>query len=233
MGAEDYIADLEAVSRRKSAAYSCPMPPFAVVDRAALTRRGRRLEYVTLAWNALEGVVAITAGAIAGSVSLTAFGIDSVIELTSGAALLWRLAADSDAELRERNEKRALRIVGVCFLALAVYIVFESGSDLWLRRSPGRSWPGIVLACASLIAMPLLSRAKRRVARQLGSAAMRADAKQTEFCAWLSGILLAGLVLNAAFGMWWADPGAALVMVPLIVREAVEALRGEQCSDCR
>ena len=188
---------------------------------------------MTLTWNALEGVVAISAGAISGSVSLTAFGVDSVIELTSGAALLWRLAVDSDAELRARNERLALRIVGVCFLALAVYILLESGTDLWLRRSPERSIPGIILACASLIAMPLLSRAKRTVARQLDSAAMRADAKQTEFCAWLSGILLAGLVLNAGFGMWWADPGAALLMVPLIAREGVEALRGEHCGDCK
>lgn len=205
------------------------MPPLASVDRAALARRGRRLEYLTLAWNALEGAIAITAGAIAGSVSLTAFGIDSLIELTSGAALLWRLAVDSDVELRERNEKRSLRIVGVCFLALAVYIVFESGTDLWQRRAPERSLPGILLACASLIAMPLLSRAKRRVASELGSAAMRADAKQTEFCAWLSAILLAGLILNAAFGFWWADPLAALLMAPLIAREGVESLRGDHC----
>lgn len=210
------------------------MPPLAASDRATLARRGRRLEYVTLTWNALEGAIAITAGALAGSVSLTAFGIDSLIELTSGAALLWRLAVDSDVELRERNEKRALRIVGMCFLVLAVYVVFESSTDLWRRRAPERSWPGMVLACASLIAMPLLSRAKRKIARQLESAAMRADARQTEFCAWLSGILLAGLLLNAAFGMWWADPAAALLMVPLIAREGVEACRGEHCSsDCR
>ena len=195
-------------------------------------QRGRKLEYLTLGWNTLEGLVAIAAGTIAGSVSLTAFGLDSVIELTSGAALLWRMSVDSNEELRERNEKRALRIVGACFLILTAYIVYESGSDLLFHRTPERSIPGIFLACASLVAMPLLSRAKRRVARQLNSAAMRADAKQTEFCAWLSGILLAGLFLNAAFGMWWADPAAALVMSPLIVREAVEALRGEHCSDC-
>jgi len=209
------------------------MPSIAVADRAALARRGRKLEYVTLAWNAIEGVVAITAGAVAGSVSLTAFGIDSVIEITSGAALLWRMAVDSEAEWRERNERRALRIVGFCFIALAAYIICESGSDLHFHRAPERSIPGIVLACASLIAMPLLSRAKRRVARQLDSAAMRADAKQTEFCAWLSAILLVGLVLNAALGLWWADPAAALLMVPLIAREAMEALQGEHCSDCR
>ncbi len=232
MSAEDYIADLEAVSRRKSGAYSCPMPSIAAGNRAALARRGRRLEYVTLAWNALEGAVAITAGAIAGSVSLTAFGIDSFIEITSGAALLWRMAVDSEAESRERDERRALRIVGLCFVALAAYIIYESGSDLLFHRAPERSITGIVLACASLVAMPLLSRAKRRVARQLDSAAMRADAKQTEFCAWLSAILLAGLVLNAVFAVWWADPAAALLMVPLIMREGVEALRGDHCGNC-
>jgi divalent metal cation (Fe/Co/Zn/Cd) transporter len=208
------------------------MPAIEDAARLALVQRGRKLEYLTLGWNTLEGLVAIAAGTIAGSVSLTAFGLDSVIELTSGAALLWRMAVDSDAELRARNERRALRIVGLCFIALAAYIVYESGSDLLFHRTPERSIPGIFLACASLVAMPLLSRAKRRVARQLNSAAMRADAKQSEFCAWLSGILLAGLFLNAAFGMWWGDPAAALVMSPLIVREGVEALRGEHCSDC-
>jgi len=201
--------------------------------RLALVARGRQLEYLTLGWNALEGVVAIAAGVMAGSVSLTAFGIDSVIEVASGGALLWRLAVDSDVELRGRNEKRALRIVGLCFIALAAYTAYEAGSDLWLRRAPERSLPGIVLACASLLAMPLLSRAKRKVARQLESAAMRADAKQTEFCAWLSGILLAALGLNAVFGLWWCDPAGALAMVPLIAREGVEALRGEHCSDCK
>lgn len=229
MSAQDYSANPKAFSPRNSGAYSCAMPQPSVGDRAALALRGRRLEYVTLAWNALEGAVAITAGAIAGSVSLTAFGIDSVIELTSGAALLWRLAVDSEAELRERNEKRALRIVGMCFLALAIYIVFESGSDLWLRRAPERSLPGIVLACASLVAMPLLAHAKRNIARQIESAALCADAKQSEFCAWLSAILLVGLVMNAAFGLWWADPLAALLMTPLIAREGMESLRGERC----
>jgi divalent metal cation (Fe/Co/Zn/Cd) transporter len=208
------------------------MPAIEDAARLAMVQRGRELEYLTVGWNTLEGIVAIAAGTIAGSVSLTAFGIDSFIELTSGAVLLWRMAVDSEVELRVRNERRALRTVGLCFLTLAAYIVYESGGDLLFHRAPERSLPGIVLACTSLVAMPLLSRAKRKVARQLDSVAMRADAKQTEFCAWLSGILLAGLVLNAAFRMWWADPAAALVMVPLIAREGVGALRGEHCSDC-
>jgi divalent metal cation (Fe/Co/Zn/Cd) transporter len=149
------------------------MPEVSSAERATLVRRGRKLEYLTIGWNAVEGIVAIAAGAVAGSISLTAFGIDSFIELASGGALLWRMAVDHDAENRERNEKGALRIVGVCFLALAAYILYESGSGLRLRKAPERSLPGIVLACASLVAMPLLAHAKRKVGRELGSAAQR------------------------------------------------------------
>src|SRR5262249_3203917 len=147
-------------------------------------------------------------------ISLVGFGIDSFVEVTSGSALLWRMLVDADVHLRERNERRALRIVGVCFVLLAIYIAYESGTDLWSGKAPDRSLPGILLACVSLIVMPLLSRAKRKVGRALGSAAMHADAKQTEFCTYLSAILLAGLGLNALFGWWWADPTAALIMVP-------------------
>lgn len=198
-------------------------------ERAFLVIRGRRLEYVTLGWNAVEGLVAVVAGAVAGSVSLTAFGIDSFIEFASGAALLWRMAVDTDVERREQNEKLALRIVGACFFALAAYIAYESGSDLLFRRAPKGSLPGIILACAALVTMPWLARAKRKVARQLNSAAMTADARQTDFCFWLSAILLAGLALHAAFGLWWADPAAALIMLPLIAREGVQAMRGHAC----
>lgn len=202
------------------------------IDRSALVRRGRRLEYFTLAWNCLEGIVALTAGAIAGSISLVGFGIDSFIEVTSGAALLWRMNVDEDVHRRERNERLALRIVGVCFLALATYIAYESIRDLLLRNVPERSIAGIVLACASLIAMPLLSRAKRKVGRGLGSAAMSADAKQADFCTYLSAILLGGLLLNALFGLWWADPVAGLVMVPIIAKEGIEGIQGKACQDC-
>lgn len=202
-----------------------------VTDRQALAERGKRLEYFTLVWNSLEGVVAVIAGAWAGSISLVGFGFDSFIEVTSGAALLWRMSAEADPERRERIEKAALKIVGACFLVLAAYVTYEAASDLFRRRAPERSLPGILLACASLIAMPLLSRAKRKVARGLASAAMHADARQTEFCTYLSAILLAGLLLNAAFGLWWADPVAALVMVPIISKEGMDALRGRVCCD--
>ncbi len=205
----------------------------AILERAVVVRRGRRLEYFTIVWNALEGVVAVVAGAIAGSISLVGFGIDSFIEVTSGSVLLWRMSVDEEVQHRELNERRALRIVGVCFLLLAAYIAYESVLDLWSRRAPEHSIPGIVLACVSLVVMPILSKAKRKVGRALGSAAMHADAKQTEFCTYLSAILLAGLLLNALFGLWWADPMAALIMVPIIAKEGIEGLQGKACDECR
>ena len=204
----------------------------AILERTAAVRHGRRLEYFTIAWNALEGLVAVVAGAMAGSISLVGFGIDSFIEVTSGSVLLWRMSVDAEVHRRELNERRALRIVGVCFLLLAAYIAYESALDLWSRRAPEHSIPGIVLACVSLVVMPLLSRAKRKVGTALGSAAMHADAKQTEFCTYLSAILLAGLLLNALFGLWWADPVAALIMVPIIAKEGIEGLQGKPCDEC-
>jgi len=208
------------------------MAETAILDRTAVVRHGRRLEYFTIAWNAAEGLVAVVAGVIAGSISLVGFGIDSFVEVTSGSVLLWRMSVDSELQRRELNEKRALRIVGVCFLLLSAYIAYESVLDLWSGRAPEHSIPGIVLACVSLVVMPLLSRAKRKVGRALGSAAMHADAKQTEFCTYLSAILLSGLLLNAFFGLWWADPVAALIMVPLIAKEGIEGLQGKACDEC-
>jgi divalent metal cation (Fe/Co/Zn/Cd) transporter len=208
------------------------MSETALLGRSAIVRHGRRLEYFTIAWNALEGLVAVVAGAIAGSISLVGFGIDSFIEVTSGSVLLWRMSVDADVHRRDLNEKRALRIVGVCFLLLATYIAYESALELWSRRAPEHSIPGIILACVSLIVMPLLSRAKRKVGRGLGSAAMHADAKQAEFCTYLSAILLAGLLLNTLLGLWWADPVAALIMVPIIAKEGIEGFQGKACDEC-
>lgn len=205
----------------------------ALVDhRTVMARRGRRLEYFTITWNVLEGLVAVIAGLVAGSISLVGFGIDSFVEVTSGATLFWRMSVDADIARRERNERFALRVVGLCFIALAAYVAYESIADLIRRKAPEHSIPGIALAAVSLIVMPLLSRAKRKVAAALGSAAMRADAKQTNFCAYLSAILLCGLLLNALFGIWWADPVAALVMVPIIANEGLEGVRGEACTNC-
>ncbi len=207
------------------------MAEATVMTRAAISRRGRKLEYFTIAWNTLEGLVAIVAGAIVGSISLVGFGIDSFIEVTSGAALLWRMAVDADIQERERNEKRALRVVGLCFIGLSAYIAYESIADLLNKRTSELSIPGMILACVSLVVMPVLSRAKRKVGTELGSAAMHADAKQTEFCTYLSAILLGGLVMNSLFGAWWADPIAALIMVPIIAKEGIEGLKGKACQD--
>jgi divalent metal cation (Fe/Co/Zn/Cd) transporter len=208
------------------------MSESAILDRALIVRHGRRLEYFTIAWNTVEGLVALITGVIAGSISLMGFGIDSFIEVTSGSVLLWRMSVDADEPRRERNERRSLRIVGVCFLLLAIYIAYESALDLWTRRAPKHSVPGMILACVSLVVMPLLSRAKRKIGHDLSSCAMHADAKQTEFCTYLSAILLAGLLLNAAFGLWWADPVAGLIMVPIIAKEGIEGLQARGCHDC-
>lgn len=200
-------------------------------ERVELARRGRRLEYFTIGWNSIEGMIAVGAGALAGSISLVGFGVDSFIEVSSGAALLWRMAVDADACQRERRERLTLRVVGVSFLALAVYVTWSAVRDLLARSAPETSTAGMVLACASLIVMPVLSRAKRRVGRAMNSAAMHADAKQTEFCTYLSAILLGGLLLNALFGWWWADPVAALIMVPVIAKEGADGLRGDPCCE--
>lgn len=201
------------------------------MDRPLLIRRGQRLEYFTLGYNALEGVVAIASGIVAGSIALVGFGIDSAIEMLSGAILLWRLQADIDEERRERIEHRSLQLVGLTFLILAAYVSYDAATALWRRDAPDESRVGIALAAVSLVVMPLLVRAKRRVAGAIESRALDADATQTAICAYLSAILLAGLALNFFLGWWWADPVAALLMVPIIVREGVEGLRGEACED--
>jgi divalent metal cation (Fe/Co/Zn/Cd) transporter len=202
------------------------------IARQTIALRGRRLEYFTIGWNSLEGLIAVGAGVVAGSISLVGFGVDSFIEVTSGVTLLWRMSVDGDVESRERNEKLSLSIVGICFIALALYITYEALSDLISRTAPKYSLPGIILACVSLVVMPLLSRAKRKVGRAMGSAAMHADAKQTEFCTYLSAILLGGLLLNAFWGWWWADPIAALIMAPIILKEGIEGMRGQACNNC-
>ena len=203
----------------------------AAISRESIALRGRRLEYFTIAWNSLEGLIAIVAGVLAGSISLVGFGIDSFIEVTSGATLLWRMTVDSEETTRERNERLSLRIVGACFLALSAYIAYESVSDLMNRKAPEHSIPGIMLACVSLVVMPILSRAKKDVGKKLGSAAMNADAKQTDFCVYLSAVLLVGLLLNAVLGWWWADAAAALTMVPIIAKEGFDGLKGTACYD--
>ena len=196
------------------------------LERTEHVRAGRRIEYLSLAWTTIEGALAIAAGWLAGSVALIGFGADSVIEIASSASVLWRLYAPDRGERRERI---ALRLVGVCFLALALYVAIESGRSLWSRRPPETSYFGIVVAIVSMGMMSLLAFAKRRAAEKLHSASLAADSRQSSICAYLSAILLVGLALNAAFGWWWADPLAALAMLPIILKEGVEALRGETC----
>jgi divalent metal cation (Fe/Co/Zn/Cd) transporter len=203
-------------------------PDHQVARSPDAVRRGRRLEYLTLAWNSVEAVAAIAAGLIAGSIALVGFGLDSVIECFSGGVLLWRLRAREEGE---RREQMALWLVGASFIALAIYVAYDAISALARHETPEKSWFGVAVAIASLIAMPLLARAKRRVAAQLNSGALHADSRQTDICAYLSAILLGGLLLNALLHWWWADPVAALVMVLIIGREGVEALRGKTCCD--
>jgi len=202
------------------------------VQRGALVARGKRLEYFTLAWNGFEAAVALISGVLAGSIALVGFGLDSVIETASAGILLWRFRADANAKRRARAEHTARRLVGICFLLLATYVTVESVRALWIKALPERSLPGILIAVAAVIVMPLLGRAKRRVAAELGSRALHADSRQADFCAYLSAILLAGLLLHGLLGWWWADPAAALVMVPIIVREGWQGMRGQACEDC-
>jgi divalent metal cation (Fe/Co/Zn/Cd) transporter len=192
----------------------------------AIIQRGRRLEYFTIAWNSIEAAVALIAGIVAGSISLVGFGMDSLIEVVSATALLWRLRSQQT----EQAERLTLKIVAGCFLALAAYILFDAISALMKHGAPEKSLPGMVIAVLAVIVMPLLSHAKRKVAAQLGSEAMTADARQADFCAYLSAILLAGLLLNALAGWWWADPVAALVMVPIIAKEGVDGWKGKSCA---
>jgi divalent metal cation (Fe/Co/Zn/Cd) transporter len=195
-------------------------------------RQGIALEYLTIGWNLLECLVALTAGLFAGSVALVGFGVDSAIESVSGSVLLWRLYAERRGSHVEKIERRALWMVGVSFLLLAVYVAYDSATTLIQRKEPERSLIGILVAIVSLIVMPFLARAKRKAATNLNSAALQADSRQTSLCAYLSAILVGGLALNATVGWWWADPLAALLMVPIIANEGKEAIKGETCPDC-
>lgn len=204
----------------------------ASTDRAFSVRLALRLEWLTIGWNVVEGVVAISAALLAGSVALLGFGIDSFVESASGAVLVWRLLAERrgmGSEDVERIDARAHKLVGASLFLLAVYIGFDASVALWTREAPRPSLVGIVLTVVSIVAMQWLARAKRRTARRLGSRALEADAFQTTACFWLSVFTLAGVALNAVLGWWWADPVAALGMTIFIAREGAEAWRGEEC----
>ncbi|SEM53337.1 cation transporter [Nonomuraea pusilla] len=193
--------------------------------RTVLRRRIRLLVAATITYNVIEAVVALTAGAAASSAALIGFGLDSVVEVASAAAVAWQFSATD----HERREKTALRVIAVSFFALAAYVTFDAVRALLGVGEAGPSTPGLVLATLSLVIMPFLSYAQRRAGRELGSASAVADSKQTLLCTYLSGVLLVGLALNSLFGWSWADPIAALVIAAVAVKEGREAWRGDAC----
>jgi divalent metal cation (Fe/Co/Zn/Cd) transporter len=193
--------------------------------RQSAVRRGILLSYATIGYNSLEAIGSLIAGLLSGSVALVGFGIDSVIEVIASLAAQWRLRTDANLSRRSDSEVLTLRIVGWCFVALAAYVVVDSVKSLYLAEEPDRSWFGLLVLALSAIVMPALAWAKRRVAIRMESSALEAEARQTSLCAYLSVIALGGVALNAFFGWWWADPAAALVMVPIIGREGVQAIR--------
>jgi divalent metal cation (Fe/Co/Zn/Cd) transporter len=195
------------------------------LTREELVGRGIRLSYATIGYNSLEAIGSLIAGLLAGSVALVGFGIDSVLEVLASGAAQWRLRSDLDPAKRERVELQTIRMIGLSFLALAVYILLDAARTIWNREAPKRSPLGIIVLTLSVIVMPVLARSKKRVARELRSGALEAEATQTSLCAYLSGIALIGVLLNALLGWWWADPGAALLMVPIIAREGLEGIR--------
>ncbi|MCR4294888.1 MAG: cation transporter [Elusimicrobia bacterium] len=201
-------------------------------DRKMLLGQALSLEYLTVGWNVIEAVIAISAGIAANSVALLGFGIDSVVESISGAVLIWRLRAEDkgmDLAAVERLDRRAHKLVAGSLFALAAYVAIDAVRALWTQDRPEASVVGIVLTGVSMIVMAWLARAKRRAAALLKSRALEADAFQTSACWWLSVIALGGISLNAVFGWWWADPVAALGMVAFILKEAREGWRGEEC----
>ncbi|MEU1686507.1 cation transporter [Micromonospora sp. NPDC005707] len=196
--------------------------------RAVLSRRSLWLAYATAGYNLLEGLVALAAGAAASSTALIGFGLDSFVEVSSAAVVIWQFRS----RVPEQRERLALRLIGVSFFALAAWVTVDAGRSLVAGGDADASPVGIGLAVASLVVMPLLVAAKRRTGRELGSATVMADSTQTMLCTYLSVVLLAGLVLNALWGWSWADPIAALVIAGVAVKEGVAAWRGEHCDDC-
>ena len=197
-------------------------------ERRIWLQKGVLLEYFTITWNAIEALVAIIAGWLAGSIALVGFGLDSVIESISGLILLWRLKRELSGTASERAEdveRKALKGVGLTFWLLAAYIAYEAFEKLAAKEAPQASTVGIILAIVSLIVMPFLAWGKRSVAERIESRALEADAMETIVCAYLSFTLLLGLTLNALFGWWWADPVAAMLMLPVLVKEGHEAIK--------
>lgn len=198
-------------------------------ERKAFARRGRQLEQITLVWGVIEAAAALCAAHMAGSISLAGFGLDSLIEVVSATAILWRMSHEMDHHRRHEAERVSLTIAGWCLLSLAVYVSAMSLVGFWRHQEAEAGWLGISITVAALLFMPLLSHAERKVGIGLGSAAMMTDAKQTDFCMYQAGIVLCGLIVHRLFGISWADNAAALLLVPLLVRAGILALRGVQC----
>ena len=201
--------------------------------RRAATKRGLRLQYATVAWNIIEGIIAVSAALAAGSVALLGFGVDSFVECASALVMIWRLRADRNGDLSpaklEAVEKRARKLIAASLFLLAAYVTFDAATSLWEKERPQFSIVGAVLMSLSVLIMLWLARAKRLVAQALNSEAMEADAFQTTACWWLSLTALAGLALNGLFGWWWADPVAGLVIAGLVANEGREAWKGRAC----
>jgi len=199
----------------------------ALLERHRRQRVALGLAWATIAWNAVEAIVAIIAGAVASSIALIGFGLDSTVEVMSASVIVWQMTRD----VPEAREAKALRLIAVSFFALAGYVTVQAGLDLLATSEPDTSSVGIVLAAVSLVVMPVLAGLKRRNGRRLGSNSVVADSRQTMLCTYLSAVLLVGLVLSATVGWWWADPVAALVIAALAFKEGREAWRGEHCCD--
>lgn len=202
-----------------------PVTPLSADEKTRFGRRAQLLAGASVAYNVIEAVIAIGAGLVAGSVALVGFGLDSVVEVSSGLIVLWQFRH----RLPETRERRALRLMAFSFFALAAYVTFESARSLVGSQEPEPSTVGIVLAALSLAVMPFRSWAQRHTGKALGSDTVVADSTQTLLCTYLSAVLLVGLVLNATLGWSWADPIAGLVIAIVAVREGREAWRGESC----
>lgn len=208
---------------------TAPVRP--ALERPAALRRARVLNRVTIGWNVVEAAVALSAGVAAGSLGLTAFGLDSVVEVSGAGVLAWRLAREERTGCTQPDDRRATRALAVCFGALAVWVAVNAVLDLAGQHEPDVSRVGIVVTALSLVTMPVLARAKRRLAPVLGSRAQEREAGQTRLCAILSGVVLGGLLLNAVLDWWWADPAAALVVAGLAAVEGVRSWRAESLAD--
>jgi divalent metal cation (Fe/Co/Zn/Cd) transporter len=229
------MAESDAIGRSESDASACARcgggSPAPAPERSALIHEAFRLEWLTVGWMVIEGAVAVGAGVAAGSLTLLAFGIDSLIELASACVLIWRLSVElrHGRAFSEETERMASKIGGALLFALAAYIVVGAGRSLWTRHGEAFSLPGLIVAVLAVPIMILLARRKIAIAEQLGSRAMRADAVESITCGWLSVVVVIGLLADLALGAWWIDAVTSLAIVWFVVKEAREAWSGEEC----